>query len=98
MEILAWALIVLGFVTTTACAVHLTRRHRRDAPHMTRSLHRTAPALLAAGLLPLPVLLGADAPAGAWGMWGATTIAAALVYAAADTLRDARSAGDAPEP
>lgn len=98
MEILAWALIVLGFVTTAACAVHLARRRRRDAPHMARSLHRTAPALLAAGLLPLPALLAIEGPASAWGMWGAITITAALIYAAADTLRDARSAADGPEP
>ncbi|MFF3128704.1 hypothetical protein ACFVRD_42100 [Streptomyces sp. NPDC057908] len=46
------------------------------------------PVLLAAGLLPVPALLANDAPAAAWGLWGATTIAAALVYAVGDTLRD----------
>ncbi len=50
--------------------------------------HRTAPALLASGVLPVPALLVAAAPAAAWGLWGAGTIAAALAYAAGDTLRD----------
>lgn len=88
MEALAWALIVLGDVTITACALHLTQRHRRGAPHLARSLHRTVPALLAAGLLPLAPLLAVDAPAAAWGLWGASTIAAALVHAVGDTLCD----------
>ncbi|MGY5080899.1 hypothetical protein ACWIGX_28040 [Streptomyces nigrescens] len=88
MEALAWALIVLGDVVIAACAVHLTRRHRLGAPHLPRSLHRTVPALLAAGLLPLGPLLAVDAPAAAWGLWGATAIAAALVYAVGDTLCD----------
>ena len=88
MEALVWTLIVLGDLAAAACAVHLTRRHRRDPALLVRSIHRTAPILLAAGVLPLPALLAADASAGAWGLWGATTIAAALVYATADTLRD----------
>ncbi|CAM5572861.1 hypothetical protein [Streptomyces aurantiogriseus] len=37
--------------------------------------------LLAAGLLPVPALLTDAAPAVAWGLLGAITIAAALVYA-----------------
>ncbi|MFF4948797.1 hypothetical protein ACWC2K_33725 [Streptomyces chattanoogensis] len=86
MEALAWALIVLGDATIAACAVHLTRRHRRGAPHLTRSLHRTVPALLVAGLFPLASLLAVDATAAAWLLWGATTIAAALVYAVGDTF------------
>ncbi|MFI2716463.1 WD40/YVTN/BNR-like repeat-containing protein [Streptomyces collinus] len=44
---------------------------------MARFIRRTAPVLLAAGLLPLPVLLAADASAAAWGLWGATIITAA---------------------
>lgn len=88
MEVLAWTLITLGALTTAACAVHLTRRHRRDASGPARSIHRTAPALLAAGLFPVPVLIAGDLPAAAWGLWGAVTIAAALVHSAADTLRD----------
>ncbi|MFD9288393.1 hypothetical protein ACFWBV_08795 [Streptomyces sp. NPDC060030] len=88
MEALVWTLIVLGDLATAACAAHLTRRHRRDAAHLVRSIHRTAPILLAAGLLPLAALLAADASAAAWGLWGATTITSALVYAFADTLRD----------
>lgn len=88
MEALVWTLIVLGVLATAACAVHLTRSQRRDAAQLGRSIHRTAPVLLAAGLLPLPALLAADASAAAWGLWGATTITAALVYAYADTLRD----------
>ncbi|WP_406306791.1 hypothetical protein OHA61_37210 [Streptomyces sp. NBC_00885] len=88
MEVLAWTLIALGALTTAACAVHLTRIHRRNASGLARSIHRTAPALLAAGLLPAPALITGDLPAAAWGLWGAVTIAAALVYSAADTLSD----------
>ncbi|MGP3980406.1 hypothetical protein [Streptomyces sp. KR80] len=95
MEILAWTLIVLGFATTAACAVHLTRRRQRDASQLARSLHRTAPALLAVGLLPLPALLATDAPATVWGLWGAEAIVAALVYAAADARRDIPGPGAA---
>ncbi|WP_328678050.1 hypothetical protein OG905_27680 [Streptomyces sp. NBC_00322] len=88
MEVLAWTLIALGALTTAACAVHLTRSRRRDASGLASSIHRTAPVLLAAGLLPSPALIAGDLPAAAWGLWGAVTIAAALVYSAADTLRD----------
>ncbi|MEU4498944.1 hypothetical protein AB0F96_37255 [Streptomyces sp. NPDC023998] len=88
MELLAWTLIALGALATAACAVHLTRRRRRDASCLARSIHRIAPALLAAGLLPTPALIADGMPAAAWGLWGALTIAAALVYASADTLRD----------
>ncbi|WP_328224011.1 MULTISPECIES: hypothetical protein [unclassified Streptomyces] len=88
MEAVAWTLVALGAATTAACAAHLTRRHRRDAPGPVRSIHRTAPALLAASLLPLPALLATAMPAAAWGLWGAVTIAAALVHAIADAMRD----------
>ncbi|MEU1925091.1 hypothetical protein AB0H23_34385 [Streptomyces albogriseolus] len=88
MEALVWTVIVLGDLATAACAVHLTRRRRRDPAHLVRFIRRTAPVLLAAGLFPLPVLLAAEASAAAWGLWGATIITAALVYAYADTLRD----------
>ncbi|KUO15978.1 hypothetical protein [Streptomyces dysideae] len=88
MDAVVWTLVFLGDLATAACAVHLTRRHHRDPAGLVPSLHRTAPILLAAGLLPVPALLSGDAPAAAWGLWGATTIAAALVYAVGDTLRD----------
>ncbi|WP_406364862.1 hypothetical protein [Streptomyces sp. NBC_01546] len=88
MEALAWALLALGAVTTVACAVRLARRDRGDAPGLARAVPRTAPALLASGLLPLPAILAAAMPAAAWGLWGVDTIAAALVYAVADTTRD----------
>ncbi|MCZ4508754.1 hypothetical protein O3Q52_11165 [Streptomyces sp. ActVer] len=88
MEALVWTLIVLGDLAAAACAVHLARRHRRGPAQLVRSINRAAPVLLAAGLLPLSALLAADASAAAWGLWGATTITAALVYAYADTLRD----------
>ncbi|HET6355453.1 hypothetical protein [Streptomyces sp.] len=88
MEMPAWTLITLGALTTAACAIHLTRSHRRNASGLARSIHRTAPALLPAGLLPAPALIVGDLPAATWGLWGAVTIAAALVYCAADTLRD----------
>lgn len=96
MEALAWTLIILGDLATAACAALLTRRHRRDPAHLVRSIHRATPALLAAGVLPVPALLAADAPATAWGLWGTTAIAAALVYACADTLRDLPRARTAP--
>ncbi|MCZ4102836.1 hypothetical protein C8250_034050 [Streptomyces sp. So13.3] len=88
MEVLAWTLIPLGALTTAACAVHLTWSHRRNASGLARSIHR-APVLLAAGLLPAPALIAGDLPAAAWGLWGGVTIAAASVFCAADTLRDA---------
>lgn len=52
MEVLAWTLIALGALAIAAYAVHITRRHRRDASCLARSIHRIARALLAAGLLP----------------------------------------------
>ncbi|MCX5173874.1 hypothetical protein OG616_38470 [Streptomyces antibioticus] len=86
--VLVWILITMQVLTIAACATLLARSHRRDASRLARTLHRTAPALLASGVLPVPALLAADAPAVAWGLWGAGTIAAALVHAAGDTLRD----------
>ena len=88
MDAVVWTLILLGDLATAACAVHLTRRHHRDPVGVVRSLHRTAVILLAASLLPVAALLPGDAPAAAWALWGATTIAAALVHAVGDTLRD----------
>ncbi|WP_149182585.1 hypothetical protein [Streptomyces sp. TRM49041] len=86
--VLVWILITIQVLAVAACAMLLARSHRRDASRLARTLHRTAPALLAAGMLPLPALLVADAPAVAWGLWGACTIAAALAHAVGDTLRD----------
>ncbi|ALV33228.1 hypothetical protein [Streptomyces sp. CdTB01] len=88
MDAVVWTLLILGDLATTVCAVHLTRRHQRDPARLVRALHHAAVILLAVGLLPVPALLSDDAPAAAWGLWGATTIAAALVYAVGDTLRD----------
>ncbi|MDF3142487.1 MULTISPECIES: hypothetical protein [unclassified Streptomyces] len=89
--LLTWLLLALQILTTAASGVLLARRGKRDAPRLDRSMRRTAPALLTAGVVPLPVLLATDAPAGAWGLWGAGCIAAALVHAFADTLRDTRA-------
>lgn len=86
--VLVWVLITVQVLTIAACATLLARRHRRDASRLAGTLHRTAPVLLASGVLPVPALLVADAPAAAWGLWGAGTIAAALAYAVGDTLRD----------
>ncbi|MFB7171911.1 hypothetical protein ACFCYM_13925 [Streptomyces sp. NPDC056254] len=86
--VLVWLLIAVQVLTIAACARHLAQRHRRDASRLARTLHRTAPVLLASAVLPVPALLVADAPAVAWGLWGAGTIAAALVHAVGDTLRD----------
>ena len=88
METLAWTLVAVQFLTTAACAAHLTRRHRHDPARLPHAIHRTAPVLLFTGALPLAALLPADAPAALWGLWGAGYTAAALVYAAADTNRD----------
>ncbi|WP_367318668.1 hypothetical protein [Streptomyces sp. HUAS ZL42] len=88
MDAVTWTLLILGDLATSACAVHLTRSHHRNPAALVRSQHRTALILLAAGLVPLPALLADDASAAAWAVWGATTIAASLVYAVGDTLRD----------
>ncbi|KOU59448.1 hypothetical protein ADK57_33315 [Streptomyces sp. MMG1533] len=88
MDAVVWTLVILGELATAWCAVRLTRRHHRDPAGLVRSLHRTALILLVAGLVPIPALLSDDAPAAAWGLWGATAITAALVYAVGDTLRD----------
>ncbi|MGA5411875.1 hypothetical protein ACPCSC_32055 [Streptomyces lavendulocolor] len=85
---LIWLLITVQVLVIAGCAVLLKRRHRRDARHLARTIRRTAAALFVTGVLPVPALLATDAPAAAWGLWGAATIAAALVYATADTLRD----------
>lgn len=90
--LLIWLLLALQVLTTAAGGVLLARRGKHDAPGLDRSIRRTAPALLIAGALPLPALLATDAPAGAWGLWGVGCIAAALVHAFADTLRDTRAA------
>ncbi|MEV0411165.1 hypothetical protein AB0I68_10260 [Streptomyces sp. NPDC050448] len=86
--VLVWILITVQVLTIAACSILLARSHRRDASLLARTLHRTTPALVAAGVLPVPALLVADAPAAAWGLWGADAIAAALAYAVGDTLRD----------
>ena len=90
--LLTWLLVALQVLTPAAAGVLLTRRGKHDAPGLDPSIRRTAPALLIAGVLPLPALLATDAPAGAWGLWGVGYIAAALVYAFTDTLRDTRAA------
>ncbi|MFE6222687.1 hypothetical protein [Streptomyces sp. NPDC057854] len=86
--LLIWVLITVQVVVTAGCAVLLKRHHRRDARDLARTIRRTAAALSVVGVLPLPALLATDTPAAAWGLWGAATIASALVYATADTLRD----------
>lgn len=90
-DVLTWLLLALQILTTAASGVLLARRGKRDASRLDRSIRRTAPALLIAGMLPLSALLTTDAPAGAWLLWGAGCIVAALVHAFADTLRDTRA-------
>lgn len=80
MTTLTWILTAIGLVTVTVCAV---RVHRRGGP-----VPGTILALSVAGVLALPALLLDEAPAAAWGLWGTTTLAAALTWAVADTLRD----------
>ena len=98
METLAWTLVAVQILTTAACAVHLTRRHRHDPARLPQAIHRTAPILLLTGALPLAALLPIEAPAALWGLWGAGYIAAALVHAAADTNRDLPPAPAAARP
>jgi hypothetical protein len=93
MDALAWIIVAAQVLATTACAVHLARRHRHDAAGLPRIIHRTALVLLAVCVLPVPVLVAAHASAAAWGLWGATYIAATLVYASADTARDTPGTG-----
>ncbi|MET9041758.1 hypothetical protein ACWDWS_43100 [Streptomyces sp. NPDC003328] len=89
MTALTWVLIAVGLMTVAACGVrvHLVGGPPREAPI----------ALPVAAVLALPGLLTTQAPAAAWGLWGATTTAAALTWALADTLRDIpdRAAGKA---
>ncbi|MBA2806903.1 hypothetical protein E0500_005440 [Streptomyces sp. KM273126] len=89
MTALTWILIAIGLVTVAVCAarVHHLGGHSRDA----------VIALPATGVLSLPALLAHEAPTAAWGLWGAITIASALTWAVADTMRDlpAQGAGNA---
>ncbi|WP_432198842.1 hypothetical protein [Streptomyces sp. bgisy027] len=89
--LLTWLLLALQILATAASGALLAWRAKHDASRLDRSIRRTAPALLIAGALPLPALLATDAPAGAWGLWGVGYIAAALIYAFADTVRDIRA-------
>ena len=89
--LLTWLLLALQILATAAGGVLRAWHGEGDVSRLDRSIRRTAPALLIAGALPLPALLATDAPAGAWALWGAGCIAAALVHAFADTLRDIRA-------
>ncbi|MFD8302852.1 hypothetical protein ACFV29_10930 [Streptomyces sp. NPDC059690] len=91
MIALAWALLAVQILVTGWYAYRLTRleHHGAAEAYPTR---RAASALIAVCVFPLPALLATDAPAAAWGLWGCGYIAAALVYAFADTLRDVPSA------
>jgi hypothetical protein len=80
MTALTWILIAVGLVTVAVCTA---RVHRWGSP-----VPGTTLALPVAGVLALPALLLDDAPAAAWGLWGTTTLATALTWAVADTLRD----------
>ncbi|MFI6010098.1 hypothetical protein ACIBAG_14980 [Streptomyces sp. NPDC051243] len=82
MTPLIWILITIGAVTVIACGV---RVHRVGGPSRDVAI-----ALPVAAVLALPGLLADEATAAAWGLWGATTIAAALTWAVADTVRDIR--------
>ena len=89
MTALTWVLIAVGLVTVAACGVQV---HRVGGPSRDVTIALPVDAVIA-----LPGLLADDAPAAAWGLWGATTIAAAVAWAIADTLHDipARAAGKA---
>ncbi|MBW8705525.1 hypothetical protein MBT84_38565 [Streptomyces sp. MBT84] len=68
MTALTWVLIAVGLMTVAACGV---RVHHVGGP-----LREAAIALPVAAVLALPDLLTTRASAAAWGLWGATTIAA----------------------
>ncbi|NBM14450.1 hypothetical protein [Streptomyces sp. GC420] len=89
MTALTWILAAAGVIAVAACGVRVFR--------VGRPSQGVAAALPVAAVLALPGLLSHDAPAAAWGLWGATTISAALTWAVADTLRDLpdRAAGKA---
>ncbi|MFI7413582.1 hypothetical protein ACIBU0_33465 [Streptomyces sp. NPDC049627] len=89
MTALTWTLIAVGLATVAVCSVQV---HRLGGPSRAATI-----ALPTAALPALPALLAQDSPAAAWGLWGATTISAALTWAVADTLRDipGRRAGGA---
>ncbi|WP_328690355.1 hypothetical protein OHA74_14435 [Streptomyces phaeochromogenes] len=89
MTALAWILIAVQLLVTGQYAYRLTRLRHRGVREAYRP-RRAASALVVVCVLPLLPLLATDtdAPAAAWGLWGVGYIAAALVYAFADTLRD----------
>ncbi|MEU6068833.1 MULTISPECIES: hypothetical protein [Streptomyces] len=80
MMVLTWLLVAVGLMAVAACGV---RVHREGGPS-----REVAIALPVAVVLALFGLLADEAPAAAWGLWGAVAIAAALTWAVADTLRD----------
>ncbi|MGW7406196.1 hypothetical protein ACWGI9_21110 [Streptomyces sp. NPDC054833] len=80
MRVLTWLLVAVGLITVAACGV---RVHREGGPS-----RQVAIVLPTAVVLALVGLLADEAPAAAWGLWGATAIAAALTWAVADALRD----------
>ena len=89
MSALAVALVAGQLATVVGGAALLSRRHRRDGAVASRLVHRTGLALLVLCVLPVPALLATDAPWESWGLWGAGYLAAAIVYAGADTYLDA---------
>ena len=88
MTAVALALLAVQLLTTALSATRLFQLYRRQPDTLPRSLHLVAPALLGTSMLPLAPLLADHASAVLWGLWGAGYVAAALVYAAADTVRD----------
>lgn len=95
MDALAW-LGVTAQVVVVICAVRVGQLRRAGHTFGSeRAIHRMAAVLLIACLLPVPVLLAADASALAWGLWGAGYLAAGVVHAIADTLCDITSIGSA---
>lgn len=85
MSALAVALVAVQLAAVVGAAALLFRRHRRDGAVTSRLAHRTGLALLALCVVPVPVLLAADAPWRTWALWGAGYLTAAAIYANADT-------------
>jgi hypothetical protein len=88
MTYLALALVAVQLMTVALAAVRLARRRRREPDTPPRFRRLVPVTLLATSVLPLAPLLAFNASTVFWGLWGAGYIAAALVYARADSARD----------
>ncbi|MFE1786873.1 hypothetical protein ACFW7J_00460 [Streptomyces sp. NPDC059525] len=88
MTALTWLLSAVGLVAVAACGVQVDR--------VRGPSREVAIAPPVAAVLALPGPLADDAPPAAWGLRGATTIAAALTWAVAGSVRGAQAASNRP--